>query len=174
MTDHSEKKITASDFHLHKRHLPHWQIGGRAYFVTFRSAIGELPTKALEIAKYHVLFDHARRYELLFGVVMTDHIHILFRPLQKEDGSWYDLPQIMRGIKGTSGKRINSLLGRSGKVWQEEYFDRMIRDETELLEKWEYIWNNLLKKGLADSFEEYPFYIRPEEKDVIISSRTDS
>ena len=99
---------------------------------------------------------------------MPDHVHLLFRPFEKEDGTWYDLPQLIRGIKGTSAKRINSFLSRSGKVWQEEYFDRMIRDEEEMLEKWNYMWNNPLKKGLADSFEEYSFYVRPEEKDLII------
>ena len=148
MTEEPENKITTSNFHLHKRHLPHWQVGGRSYFVTFRSVIGVLPSGALEIVKYHILFDHARRYDLLFGVVMPDHVHLLFRPLVKEDGSWYELPQIIRGIKGTSAKRINSLLGRSGSVWQEEYFDRMIRDEEEMLEKWNYMWKNPLKEGL--------------------------
>jgi REP element-mobilizing transposase RayT len=163
--------IINSEFHIHKRNLPHWQVGGRSYFVTFRSAIGSLSTEAIKIVKYHILFDHARRYDLLFGVVMPDHVHLLFRPLSKEDGSWYDLPQIIRGIKGTSAKRINALLGISGKVWQEEYFDRMIRNEAEMLEKWNYIWNNPLKKGLADSFEEYQFYVRPDEKESIV--RTD-
>ncbi len=165
------KPVTTSEFHIHKRSLPHWQIGGRTYFITFRTAIGVLPNEALEIVKYHILFDHARRYELLFGVVMPDHVHLLFCPLKKDEASWYDLPQIMRGIKGTSAKRINTLLGRSGSIWQEEYFDRMVRDETEMLEKWEYMWNNPLKMGLTNSFEEYRFYVRPEEKDALI--RTD-
>jgi len=77
-------KIIDSSFHIHKRNLPHWQIGGRAYFVTFRSAVGSLPEGALEIVKHHILFDHNRRYELLFGVIMPDHVHLLFRPLEKE------------------------------------------------------------------------------------------
>ena len=102
---------------------------------------------------------------------MPDHVHILFRPLKNDEETWYDLPQIIRGIKGTSAKRINTLLSRSGSIWQEEYFDRMVRDEKEMLEKWEYMWNNPLKKELADSFEEYHFYVRPKEKDAL--TRTD-
>jgi REP element-mobilizing transposase RayT len=163
--DNQLKPIITSEFHIHKRSLPHWQVGGRTYFVTFKSAIGELPSEALDIIKYHILFDHSRRYDLLFGVIMPDHVHLLFRPLQKEDGIWYDLLVIMRGIKGTSAKKINTLLGRTGKIWQDEYFDRMIRDEVEMFEKWNYMWNNPLKKGLADSFEGYIFYVRPDEKD---------
>jgi putative transposase len=158
-----ENQIT-SEFHQHRRNLPHWQAGGYSYFVTFRSAIGVLPDEALKIVKHHILFDHRRRYDLIFGVIMPDHVHVLFRPREKESGVWYDLPQILRGMKGTSAKRINELFKRSGQVWQDEYFDRMIRSENEMEEKFEYMCNNPIKKGLANSFEEYTFYVRPEEK----------
>ena len=39
----------SSDFVERRRHLPHWQQGGSTYFVTFRSARGPLPEKALKI-----------------------------------------------------------------------------------------------------------------------------
>ena|SRR5947209_2419597 len=151
-----------SEFHIHKRHLPHWQIGGHTYFITFRSSIGDLPEKALTEVQQTILHGHGERYDLLFGVAMPDHIHLLLRPREKEPGHWHNLAEILKRIKGSSARRINLLLGRSGTVWREEYFDRMIRDENELLEKWSYIWNNPLKKGLANSFEEYPFYIKPQ------------
>ncbi|MBS1904226.1 MAG: transposase [Bacteroidetes bacterium] len=85
--------------------------------------------------KHHVLFDHTRRYELYFGVVMPDHVHILLRPLPNGRETWFGLPEILRGIKGSSARSINTLLNRSGSVWQDEYFDRLIRDEKELHEK---------------------------------------
>lgn len=31
------------DLHIRRRHLPHWQVGGNVYFITFRSARGVLP-----------------------------------------------------------------------------------------------------------------------------------
>ncbi len=153
----------SSELHRHHRRLPHWQSGGSSYFVTFRSAIGELPSEALEIVKHHILFDHKRKYELIFGVVMPDHVHILFRPICKDNGNWYSLQEILKGIKGVSARNINKLLLRTGSVWQDEYFDRLIRDEKELHEKWKYIWENPLKKGLSNSFDDYLFYIVPEE-----------
>jgi putative transposase len=159
------KEIT-SEFHIHKRTLPHWQLGGRTYFITFRSAIGSLTNEALIEIKNIILDGHSKKYEVLFGVVMLDHVHLLLRPLEKESGIWYDLAVIMKGIKGSSARKINISLGRIGTVWQDEYFDRMIRSDEELIEKMEYIWNNPLKKGLADSFDEYMFYIRPEERGV--------
>jgi len=156
-----------SEFHFHKGRLPHWQIGGSVYFITFRSAIGILGSEALKIVKHHILFDHRRRYDLLFAVIMPDHVHLLIRPLQKKNGIWFDLATIMKGIKGTSGANINRLLQKKGNVWQREYFDRIVRDEKELLEKWNYMWNNPLKTGLANSFAEYNFYVRPEEKEIL-------
>jgi len=96
---------------------------------------------------------------------MPDHVHLLLNPLQKGNGIWFDLATIMKGIKGTSAVNINRILNKKGEVWQREYFDRMIRDENELLEKWEYMWNNPLKAGLANSFDEYNFYVNPDEKE---------
>ena len=50
---------------------------------------------------------------------------------------------------------MNGLLKRKGAVWQEEYFDRIVRDEAELFEKWNYIRNNPVKNSLADSPKEW-------------------
>jgi putative transposase len=151
-----------SEFSYHKRHLPHWQQGGYTYFITFRSIRGILPKDALEKVKEHILFGHSKQYELLFGVIMPDHVHLLLRPIEKDDGSWISLSKIMKSLKGSSARSINKLLSTSGSVWQSESFDRMVRDEKELHEKWEYMWNNPIKAGLADGFNPYPFYVSPD------------
>ena len=44
-----------------------------------------------------------------------------------------------------------------GSIWQDERFDRIVRDEAEFLEKWQYIMNNPLKKELVQSPEDYPW-----------------
>ncbi|HET9135202.1 MAG TPA: transposase [Candidatus Kapabacteria bacterium] len=162
-----------SEFHIHLRNLPHWQIGGYTYFVTFRSELGNLSNDCLMIVKHHILFDHKRKYNLLFAVIMPDHVHLLIVPIERSPGKWYNLAEIIKGVKGSSAININKLLNRTGTVWQSEYFDRMIRNEQELFEKWQYMWDNPLKKGLADSASEYSFYVRPEEKDSFILTRAD-
>ncbi len=161
------------EFTEHRRHLPHWQQGGYSYFVTFRSRMGILPHEALALVKRHILHDHGRRYELFFGVIMPDHVHLLLRPLEKSEGTWYGLPDILRGIKGASARSINALLGRQGTVWQQEYFDRLIRDEKDLQEKWLYMWNNPIKARLVHDGEEYPFYVRPQHEGSAGRERTD-
>src|SRR4051812_24020845 len=132
-----------------RRHLPHWQLGGSVYFITFRSARGVLPGSAMTQVIENVQYDHGRRYELHFGVVMPDHTHLLLQPLKLQIGKWHDLPAIMKSLKGVSARRINQLLGTSGAVWQEEYFDRIVRDAAEYDEKANYMWMNPVKAELV-------------------------
>jgi hypothetical protein len=43
-------------------------------------------------------------------------------------------------------------------LWWDESFDRLLRDEKELWQKWEYISYNPIKRGLAMRDGEYEFY----------------
>ena len=141
--------------------MPHWQLGGSVYFVTFRSVRGALPAIALRQLVANILYDHGKRYDLVFGVVMPDHVHIIIHPRQKEPGVWFDLSAIMKGLKGASAHRINELLGTRGPVWQPESFDRIIRDENELEEKLLYMYHNPVKAAMVETPEDYEFFACP-------------
>ena len=153
----------ADEPHLIKRrrHLPHWELAGSVYFITFRSARGPLPPEALKQVMTNILHDHARRYTLHFAVVMPDHVHLLLEPLRKSDGSTHTLSEINKGIKGASACSINKLIGATGPVWQEESFDRIMRDEDEYREKWEYMWKNPMAAGLVADPDDYEYFVRP-------------
>jgi REP element-mobilizing transposase RayT len=145
-----------------KRTLPHWQLGGCTYFLTFRSARGVLPLKALVITREKILEDRGTRYDMAFGVMMPDHVHLLMRPREREPGIWWDLATIMQGIKGASARRINQALETRGQVWQKESFDRIVRDDAEFQEKWLYMYENPLRAGLVDDPDRYEYFIEPE------------
>jgi REP-associated tyrosine transposase len=49
------------------------------------------------------------------------------------------------------------LLERTGKFWQQENFNHLIRDAIGLREKWEYIKNNPVKARLVEHAEDYPY-----------------
>ena len=49
-------------------------------------------------------------------------------------------------MKSFSAHRIHALGTRHGQVWQDEYFDRIVRDEGEFVEKARYIVNNPWKR----------------------------
>jgi len=51
---------------------------------------------------------------------------LIYSPLRRDDGWNYSLPEIMKAIKGAAW-RINHMLDRKGPVWQEEFFDHVLR-----------------------------------------------
>ena len=84
------------------------------------------------------------RYELFSYVVMPNHVHVLFRPL----GS-HRIPKIVKSWKGFTALQINRRTGKSGTLWQEDYWDRLIRNPRHFWTCWEYIRLNPAKARLS-------------------------
>ena len=72
----------------------------------------------------------------------------------------------MKGIKGVSARQLNELRKTKTNVWQEEYFDRIVRDEQELLQKWNYMYLNPLNSGLVEDPDGYQAFVRPDDSSV--------
>ncbi|MDD2332136.1 MAG: transposase [Candidatus Cloacimonetes bacterium] len=97
-------------------------------------------------------------YQLHSYCIMPNHVHILIKPLPQEESElFYPCNMIMRKIKGNSSRSINSALGRSGKLWMEESYDRMVRNEKEYERTANYILNNPVKAGLVEKPEEWAY-----------------
>jgi valyl-tRNA synthetase len=144
-------------FETHRRHLPHWELGGSTYFVTFRLAHGELTEAERQVTLDACQHWHGERADIHLAVVMPDHVHLLLTPRRDVEGAWYRLVDLMQSIKSFSAHAINKIRGREGKVWQQESFDRIIRDEPELEDKWNYIRKNPVTAGLVERPEDYAF-----------------
>jgi len=134
--------------HFYRRNLPHIERFNATYFVTFRSKVLYLPPAARSIALRHCLFEDGRRIELHATVIMPTHVHLLFTALEDQSGEPFSLAAIMKGIKGSSARNINKMLGRRGQLWQDESFDRIMR-AGEFQNKLEYIVANPINAGLA-------------------------
>jgi putative transposase len=62
-----------------------------------------------------------RFYHLYAGVIMPNHVHVVFEPHST-------LSTIMRWLKGRTGREANRHLGRTGMpFWQDESCDQLIR-----------------------------------------------
>jgi hypothetical protein len=70
------------------------------------------------------------------------------------------LSRVMARIKGASVHRINRALIRTGKLWQRESFDHILRSNEKLEQVREYICMNPVKAGLASRPDEYPWLWR--------------
>jgi REP element-mobilizing transposase RayT len=88
------------------------------------------------------LFD-GKRYQVLAWCVMPNHVHVVFAPLAA-----HRLPEILHSWKSYSSHAANRLLGRSGRFWQPEYFDHLVRNEESLARIIRYVKQNPLKAGL--------------------------
>jgi REP element-mobilizing transposase RayT len=85
---------------------------------------------------------------------MPDHVHLVLAPKYDADGP-VSIADIMQVIKGASAHRINKALGRRGKVWEEESFDRALRREESIGDKVDYIIGNPVGAGLVKNPLEY-------------------
>jgi hypothetical protein len=142
---------------ISRRRLPHWHLDGSTYFVTFRLLTGTLARTERVGVLGHIRNGDGRFYHLAAAVVMPDHVHIVLRPLPG-----YSLSRVMRGIKGVSAHLVNTLRGIRGVVWQDESYDRIIRDSEELAEKLNYMLTNPAKAGLCAEGESYEgWYCNP-------------
>lgn len=97
------------------------------------------------------------RYELGCYVVMPNHVHVLVRPLLPER---YPLEELLGSWKKFSARQINAALGEHGELWQEESYDRIVRDEGHLWRVIQYIGSNPRRAGIA--IGQFILWIRPE------------
>jgi glucuronate isomerase len=89
----------------------------------------------------------SRRYRLHAYVVMPNHVHVLFELLEESD-----IQKILHSWKSYTAKKLNELTGTSGKVWKEEYYDRLIRNGEHYQNTIKYIRRNgEAAKALAES-----------------------
>lgn len=90
-------------------------------------------------------FQHDRHH-LSCYVVMPNHVHAVIKPLGE-----HKLEDLLGGMKSYVAHRTKKMLARSGALWAEESYDRIIRDEEHLYRVVQYIGRNAAKAGLPQS-----------------------
>ena len=156
---------------ISRREMPHWRQTGCTYFVTFRLA-DSVPVDLLRqwealqpkpefpeqfyhwldqghgqcllrqpalatIVESALLHFHGDRYLLGDYVIMPNHVHALVTPCGTQE-----LSAILHAWKSFTAKSVNHTLGQTGKLWQDESFDHIVRDEYALEKFSAYIRQN--------------------------------
>jgi putative transposase len=116
----------------------------------------EASANAMEEALHHFQND---RYFLSCYVIMPNHAHMILRPL----GDW-DLEYLLQGLKGVVARSVNQLRDERGTIWQEEFYDRIVRDSEHLWRIVQYVGSNPRRAGLTPS--ESRRWIHPEWTDA--------
>jgi len=116
---------------------------GAIYFVTWRLHKKQselIPEERSEVVAAIRHFD-GFRYEIEAYVVMDDHAHVLVNPLESNS-----VETIVHSWKSFTAHKLQRAFGRRGPIWQDEYYDRIVRDENELIEKVGYILRNPFRR----------------------------
>jgi REP element-mobilizing transposase RayT len=166
--------------------LPHLYKAGCTYFVTFcladavpgqviRETMVEEDLDPEEIARHFdidpwlgscilkqpeiasivessMLHFQGDRYALSAWSVMPSHVHGVVTP-----NADHTLSDILHSWKSFSAHEINRELKRTGKIWEKESFDHLVRDERAFEQFARYTEENPVVAGLCGSPEEWPF-----------------
>lgn len=153
----TQKSTSIQSETITRRNLPHLQVPGSTYFVTFRLRAGELVPEERSIVLDACKFWHEKKMTLHCVVIMPDHVHLLMTPHELSPGNWVPLSELLHSIKRHSANEVNKARGATGSLWLDESFDRMVRDNREFIEKWEYMEANPVTAEIAKPGE-YPWW----------------
>ncbi|MFU8847603.1 MAG: transposase [Opitutales bacterium] len=84
-------------------------------------------TSCARIVEDCLCADEPDQYRLDAWVIASNHVHVLLVPK-----IGVGLAEIVKRWKGGSARKINQGLGRSGKLWQKEYYDHIVRNQLAL------------------------------------------
>jgi putative transposase len=90
-----------------------------------------------------ILHFHEQRYEIGCFVIMTNHCHVVIRPFDN-----FELEDEIGAMKNISAIFVNKRESLSGELWQQESYDRIIRDEEHLYRVVQYIGANPQRAGV--------------------------
>jgi len=113
-----------------------------------RAQTGPLHLRRHEIAQMMVeaIEDHAttlNHYDLHAFCVMANHVHLLITPR-------VPVSKIMQSLKGFTAHQANRLMASTGQpFWQDESYDRLVRDEIEFDRIANYIEMNPVSAGVV-------------------------
>ena len=65
--------------------------------------------------------------------------------------------------KEWTSKGIKRELGLTNVIWQEEFFDHVLRSSESYSEKWNYVRNNPVRHGFVTNADEWPWQGEIEE-----------
>lgn len=140
----------------HPPRIPVWLRDDQAviYFVAICVA-GRKPVLANEQAfsAFKVTVSKLTQWEVLAAVLMPDHLHVIAAPTEDRAAP---VGHFSAAIKRWMRKKIQ----KDGTVnwqWQSGCFDRLLRSDESLEEKWLYVEENPVRAGLVKRFEDWPY-----------------
>ena len=135
--------------------LPGFEYHGHFVYALTLAAFARQPRfeDARVVSEVHRIFCAAAdkwTFQILAYCYMPDHLHLLLVG-QEEDA---DLRGMMHDAKQRSGYWYSRRTGQ--RLWQESYFDHIVRDEESVTKQACYILANPVRAGLIERWDWWP------------------
>ncbi|MBL6963780.1 MAG: transposase [Bacteroidetes bacterium] len=104
-----------------------------------------------DIVKTSIHFLDKKEYNLICYCIMPNHVHLIIEKCKKE------LYRILQSIKAYTAREANKALARTGKFWQSESYDHVIKDDNELENAMVYILNNPANANLVLDWKDWKY-----------------
>jgi valyl-tRNA synthetase len=98
------------------------------------------------VADALIHFDR-ERYDLGAWVVMPNHVHVVVTPRDR-----HHIGDILHSWKSFTAHKVNEIVGRTGRLWQHESYDHIVRNERAQHKIQEYIDRNPEKAGIEVAY----------------------
>lgn len=146
ITRHQEWQpiLLESDASLRRRKLEAWLDRGHGLCLLRRA---EVASRLESILRQ----DDGQAYQLTAWVIMPNHVHLVVNVWETP------LSRLLNLWKGRSAREANELVRRSGRLWQREFFDTLVRDADHLGRLVRYTENNPVKAGLVHARKLWPW-----------------
>ena len=118
-----------------------------------------------EIVEVALLHFDGQWYALHSWCGLPNHVHTLFTPTTE-----FTMSQIVHSWKSFTAHQCNKVLGRTGRFWAREPFDRYIRNQRHFLNALTYIEDNPVKAGLCEKSENWRWSSAPRRLGMHASS----
>jgi REP element-mobilizing transposase RayT len=143
--------------HKHLRRLERTWVASPLYFVTTctlrrRKVLAEKRVAEILVEEWQAARE---RHGWTVGryVIMPDHVHFFCAAQLKTR----KLQAFIQKWKEWSSKRASRELQMPAGLWQEEFFDHVLRSNESYNKKWEYVRQNPVRAGLVSAAEDWPW-----------------
>jgi REP element-mobilizing transposase RayT len=108
------------------------------------------------IVKEALHYRDEKVFDLHAYCIMSNHVHVVFEPCGSErDDAIQPLNKIMQSLKRHTARQANTILDREGAFWQDESYDRVIRNDNEYTRTIHYVLENPVKASLVSQWDEW-------------------
>jgi putative transposase len=122
------------------------------YFVTICVANRRrVLAKEIAFEAFKVAISKLQNWRILAAMLMPDHLHVIVAPIENRNAK---VGNFSAALKRWMRQELNASWD-----WQPGCFDRLLRSDESLHDKWLYVQGNPVRAGLVTHSKDWPYQI---------------